>query len=141
MQYLKNHWKFFIYQPDWSNFANPFGNCYDGSDTSVSCIVVCDEDTYGTYVGYIMYTDMEDDEMKINYIEVDPEKQDQGIGKNLVLKAIKDFKNKINPNLKKVSLTALNSAVGFYETLGFEKSDVKPSRLNDHHNVDMVLNI
>lgn len=141
MQYLKNHWKFFTYQPDWSSFANPFGNCYDGSDTSVSCIVVCDEDTYGTYVGYIMYTDMEDDEMKINYIEVDPEKQGQGIGKNLVLKAIKDFKNKINPNLKKVSLTALNSAVGFYETLGFEKSDVKPSRLNDHHNVDMVLNI
>lgn len=140
MEYLKNHWRFFNYQPDWSTFANPFGNGYDGSDTSISCIVVCDEDNYETYVGYIMYTDMEDDEMRINYIEVDPDQQGQGIGKNLVLKAIKDFKDKVNPNLKKVSLTAVSSAVGFYETLGFEKSDIR-FRLNDRNEVDMVLNI
>lgn len=143
MQYLKNHWRFFNYQPDWSTFGSPFesyGNDYDGSDSSVNCIVVCDENTYGTYVGYIIYTDMEDDEMRINYIEVDPDKQDQGIGRNLVLKAIKDFKNKVNPNLKKVSLTAVKSAIGFYETLGFEKSYLR-FRLNDNSEVDMVLNV
>lgn len=134
MCYHKNHWRFFHYQPDWSIFSGPFENGYQ-SDDSMSCIVVCDEDDGGTYIGYIVYADLEDNRMRILYIEVDPDKQGQGIGKNLVKKAIKDFQQTVNEDLKFVELTAKDSAVGFYETLGF----IKTKEFTDQDKTEMVL--
>ena len=101
----------------------------------MSCIVVCDEDDNGTYVGYIVYADLEDNRMRILYIEVDPDKQGQGIGKNLVKKAIKDFQQTVNQDLKFVELTAKDSAIGFYETLGF----IKTKEFTDQDKTEMVL--
>lgn len=70
-------------------------------------------DSNGFIIGVIVYT-VGENEIDVDYFEVVQKKQ--GYGKKIINNFI--FQ-KINNGIKKITLTSLNSARGFWEKMGF----------------------
>lgn len=104
--------EFFRYKPAWATFHGPFGTrgLIYNLDRKFKIYTV-----NHLPIAYIIYNNIEDI-LYIDYIEVHPDYQYQGIGTFIINKLIDEMKESI----KLVKLCSKYQAIAFYQKLGFQ---------------------